>query len=125
MLGNLHYVDSTDITSAYQNFFLAALVASCSANRVLRVSASWAISYVLPLTVLARYHRVRIFRTSFARQWMDTDLAAPSYWRPEEASECSGGLFIQPRLQFIEIAHHDLLRRRFWVEFFRVDLKAL
>lgn len=52
-------------------------------------------------------------------------LAAPSYWRPEEPNECGGGLFIQPRLQFIEIAHHDLLRRRFGVEFFRVDLKAL
>ena len=52
-------------------------------------------------------------------------LAASSYWRPEDPSECSGGLFIQPRLQLIQIAHHDLLRRRFGVEFFRVYLKAL
>jgi len=36
----VRYIDLTEITSTYLYFFLAALVASCSARRVLSVSAS-------------------------------------------------------------------------------------
>lgn len=34
------YIDLTDTTSTYRNFFRAALIASCSASRELSVSAS-------------------------------------------------------------------------------------
>lgn len=34
------YIDLTDTTSTYLNFFRAALIASCSASRELSVSAS-------------------------------------------------------------------------------------
>ncbi|VVP87346.1 hypothetical protein PS938_01257 [Pseudomonas fluorescens] len=42
------YIDLTETTSTNLNFFLATLVASCSATRELSVSASCTISCILP-----------------------------------------------------------------------------
>lgn len=39
--------------------------------------------------------------------------------------KCRVESLIKPRLQLIQIPHNDLLRRRFGVELFRIDLKTL
>lgn len=46
--GSRSYIDLTDTTSIYRNFFLAALAASSSACNLLSVSASRITSDVLP-----------------------------------------------------------------------------
>lgn len=51
--------------------------------------------------------------------------AAPRCWHREDLNERRVRSFVKPRLQLIQITHHDLLRRRLRIEFVRIDLKAL